>query len=66
MQRMKGEAFFVAYVLCESLKRGPQYIDAMTDPQTYSCRAEDASSCEEQSSGTPDFDYDHAPVQVLL
>ena len=35
MQRMKKDAFCLAYVLCESLIRGPEYIDAMTDPQTY-------------------------------
>ena len=32
---MKKDAFFVAYVLCASLVRGPEYIDAMTDPHTY-------------------------------
>ncbi len=41
MQLMNREAFLVAYLLCESLVRGPEYIDAMTDPQTYQNAGED-------------------------
>ena len=40
MQIMKSDAFFAAYVLCRSLVRGPDYIDAMTDPETYAKPAE--------------------------
>ncbi len=40
MQIMKSDAFFAAYVLCRSLMRGPEYIDAITDPKTYTSSGE--------------------------
>ena len=46
---MKKDAFFVAYVLCESLVRGPEYIDAMTDPQTYQNAGEELEAPERQN-----------------
>ena len=63
MQRMKSNAFLVAYVLCESLLRGPEYIDAITDPQTYRHGTE--TDIPDTSPDTPDFDCCNAPAPAL-
>ena len=50
MKLMNRDAFFVAYVLCESLVRGPEYIDAMTDPKTDPHTGGDLEAPDRQTS----------------
>ncbi len=49
MRLMRRDAFLVAYLLCRSLVRGPEYVDAMTDPKTYAGRG--GSESRESSGG---------------